>query len=491
MRKDIDHEGMDELDEEERMTEEERIAKYRHLAAEHPYTPGVDPLLDAAIAAREVREQTAPPSDGDTSPRIVAQGKTPLEGSAEGILSALDAVVSSGGDEDAMRLLRALLSALPEGERGKVLSALYGAPIGSEQTLCVSAGGFQLMLGFRVGQDEETKEPTVTLAAPSVAPPHPLYLHLLHGAGTTQLKALSRKAFVDSYNGNFEASLADYTAVMTQKGGVSVGAQKLLDLAGIAFTGATPYRVKEGAPINTQVVIPLEDYARYRGFDLPPREAVMSEQARKRRANVLRDVRKQASAELACLYSLSLSWKECRKGKAAQQYMDMRILQEKGIKSGAIVLRFTEPFARYLANSFVMLYPMKLQELDERDPLSFQLGYKLALHYSIRNNQAIGTNRTISVAALLRFCTYLPSFEEVERKDRGHWGKRIQDPLERALDTLKGVGILSMWEYCNSKGDPLTEAQLAGWDYYAFAKLFIRYELEEDNTQPIGMSAKE
>lgn len=326
-------------------------------------------------------------------------------------------------------------------------------------------------------------------------PPTEAYLPMLQGTATNRLRATARNNLVFDRNGNavieqagFKAFMKDYAK---QKGGLTTGAKKLLDLGSFQLTELNHYRQNAGQPLTTAVSISLEEYGRMRGYDLTPRPTETPEeiQAEKKRIDgVMHNLRKRVNDELEFLYCISLSWTEPKGRKKAQDYVDVRILQSKGIRNGYINMRFSEDIAAYLTQAYIMQYPTALQAVDERNPRTYTIGYKLALHHSMDNNRAKGTNTIISVSALLDECEGMPTYEEVQAsKNRGHWERLIKDPLEKALDSLVETHVLTMWEYSNSKGAPLSKSQLTIADYQTFAGLYIHFDMagEPDQSQRI------
>ena len=250
-------------------------------------------------------------------------------------------------------------------------------------------------------------------------PPAEAFLPMVQGAATNRFRATATKNIVIDRNGNamieeegFKAFFKDYAKL---KGGLSVGAKKMLDAGALALTAQNHFRAKQGQHINTAVAIALEEYGRLRGFDITPRQTSTPEEEeaeKKRLTNVMHEIRKRANAELALLYSLSLSWTE--PGKKQADYTDVRILQSKGIRGGYINMRFSEDIANYLTHAYIMQYPTALQAIDERNPRTYNVGWKLALHHSMDNNRAKGTANIISVTSLLDACGDMPSFEDIQ-----------------------------------------------------------------------------
>ena len=327
-------------------------------------------------------------------------------------------------------------------------------------------------------------------------PPAEAFLPMVQGAATNRFRATATKNIVIDRNGNamieeegFKAFFKDYAKL---KGGLSVGAKKMLDAGALALTAQNHFRAKQGQHINTAVAIALEEYGRLRGFDITPRQTSTPEEEeaeKKRLTNVMHEIRKRANAELALLYSLSLSWTE--PGKKQADYTDVRILQSKGIRGGYINMRFSEDIANYLTHAYIMQYPTALQAIDERNPRTYNVGWKLALHHSMDNNRAKGTANIISVTSLLNACGDMPSFEDIQAsKNRGHWERLIKDPLEKALDAAQSSGVIVSWEYCNSKGIPLDDGQVTISDYQTFIALYVHFEMMEEPDQSERLQRK-
>lgn len=327
-------------------------------------------------------------------------------------------------------------------------------------------------------------------------PPAEAFLPMVQGAATNRFRATATKNIVIDRNGNamikeegFKAFFKDYAKL---KRGLSVGAKKMLDAGALALTAQNHFRAKQGQHINTAVAIALEEYGRLRDFDITPRQTSTPEEEeaeKKRLTNVMHEIRKRANAELDLLYSLSLSWTE--PGKKQADYTDVRMLQSKGIRGGYINMRFSEDIANYLTHAYIMQYPTALQAIDERNPRTYNVGWKLALHHSMDNNRAKGTANIISVTSLLDACGDMPSFEDIQAsKNRGHWERLIKDPLEKALDAAQSSGVIVSWEYCYSKGIPLDDGQVTISDYQTFIALYVHFEMMEEPDQSERLQRK-
>lgn len=131
---------------------------------------------------------------------------------------------------------------------------------------------------------------------------------------------------------------------------------------------------------------------------------------------------------------------------------------------------------------------MGVLKIDERNPAAYHLGRKLALHHSMDANQEAGTANIISVQKLLAAAPDIPGHEDVARSGR-QFEQRIIAPFERALDLL--TDLVKSWEYCNSKGVPLTEGQRADFSYAVFRECYVHFELNSPPDPRQRLLAKE
>ena len=258
-------------------------------------------------------------------------------------------------------------------------------------------------------------------------------------------------------NGDFKVFIEKYSSKKTLK----VGVVKLLDILSVELTKLNPYRAKDPNKLQTTVTLPLDKYMTYLGI-----ENIDNKNTRK-------DARKRLKEALDTLYSISLEWEE-KSGDKVKNYAKMRICEAQGIKRGVASFTFTTRMAHYLNQSYIMQFPIELLAISERNPNAYPIARKLSLHNSIDNNIKRGTANIISVAKLLEVAPEIPNIEAV-RAVNGSWSERIKGALEKALDAIGG--ILS-WEYCNTKGSPLTDKQLEIADYETFIKLFIKFNIK-------------
>jgi transposase len=182
--------------------------------------------------------------------------------------------------------------------------------------------------------------------------------------------------------------------------------------------------------------------------------------------------RQTAEEDLETLFSIRLDWLE--NGKERGRF-STRLCTAKGINNSVIVFSFAPQMASYLSNAYVMRFPVRLLRVDERDSVSYYLGKKLSLHYSISHNVESGTNDIISVACLLEYCEdVIPSYETVMSSNR-HTKSRIVEPFIRGMGVLKSMGIIS-WRFCKEKKLPV-QGHESGIGYQELIGLYIEFQI--------------
>lgn len=302
------------------------------------------------------------------------------------------------------------------------------------------------------------------------------YLALLNGTATNELSKVNVKKNPVKMNGitNTGTIKQGNLTVFIDKcdkvtGGLRPSTSKLLDICTIQLNKQNNYKDTEN--LNRIVSFSIEDYLVLCGKNV-------NDSSKK-------DARKKITEDLDTLYKISLEWTE-NSGKNSKNFAKTRICEGVGIKNGKVELKFTEDMARYLNTSYIMQVSPELLKIDERNGNAYALGRKLLLHYGMDNNIAKGTRNIISVKSCLEFCPDIASIDDVMSKGR-QVDQRIKMPLEKALNSLPFVD----WEYCNSKGKPLTDEQLFSTDYKTFVDTFIHFEILDapDNTERIKRKA--
>ena len=303
------------------------------------------------------------------------------------------------------------------------------------------------------------------------------YVAMLNGTATNQLTSISTRSnrpIVDMITntatiqqGSVSVFIDNYNKIT---GELRTSTHKLLDALTMLLTQQNNYRGKE-AELKPTVSLPLEHFMELCGIPItkPSKDKT----------------RKKAKEDLETLYHLSIEWKE-QSGKNTRDFAKMRLCDKIGIVKGNIVFSFSQDMANYLTNAYIMQYPIELLKVDERNPNSYHIGKKLLLHNSIDNNRAKGTANIISVKKLLEACPDIPTYEQVLATGR-QLDQRIKAPFEAGLNSLSSF---VSWEYCNSKGIPLTEEQLQATDYNTFIQLFIKFDVADTPDQTPRLERK-
>ena len=179
-----------------------------------------------------------------------------------------------------------------------------------------------------------------------------------------------------------------------------------------------------------------------------------------------KEARKQVKEDLEALYSLSLSYKG--KGKHSLDFVDFRLCDYKGIKNGVIFFNFSRPMYGVLMQYPIMRLPDEYFKLNsKRNPNSSYFLRKISEQKNM--NAGTPTEDIISVQTLLNSTDELPKYEDIA--STGRIDQRIIRPFERDLDALSNA---LTWEYCHSKGAPLTAEELLNMDYALFSSLLIK-----------------
>ncbi len=321
---------------------------------------------------------------------------------------------------------------------------------------------------------------TIPLGTTEIKTREENYLPMLNGPATNTLAITSsKKMTADPITGKAVMINGDMKIIIENfndlKGGLTIGALKLLDFGTIELTKQNHYKEKNSYSINCTVIFSLKEYAIMCGYDVIEKDTNTAEEKiieKKRVKYNMDNFRKKVNQDLKTLYEISIEGIENSK-KNSKEVPEMRIISFKNIKNGNVIMSFSEPMAYYLINSYVMQYPVNILKLNERYSYSYNIARKLALHSSMDNNIKKGTDDIISVKSLLD-CTGLPKWKDVN----GHWTRRIKEPFEKALDEIKTVNAIKYWEYSNSKKEVLTDNQKYISNYEIFEKIYIHFKME-------------
>lgn len=306
------------------------------------------------------------------------------------------------------------------------------------------------------------------------------YKNMLQGKPTNALTATSGKRA--SYNplndratitqDDVEIFINKYNSINT----LDAKAHKVLDLLTLKLTANFPFgeNVSE-ASINKHrtVNLSVDEYKEHLGL------------------KDTKEARKQLTEAIAVIYNTSLQWQEERwiipEGKKRRVKTivphQTRIIDDvamvkgelKPIKKGVAEVKFSYTLAEYLAQAYIMPYPLSLLKVNTRlNPNSYYFGKKMVSHHNINAGKA--NSNIISVKTLLKCTPELPTYNEVMSGNKNIYN-RIIAPFERDLTELVTNETLVSWNYCNSKHQPLTDEQKQPLNYDKFIDLYVEFDL--------------
>jgi hypothetical protein len=253
----------------------------------------------------------------------------------------------------------------------------------------------------------------------------------------TQIDPITGTANLTS--GDFIVTMPNFNTLTELK----TSTHKLLDAITVAFT--------ESGAKSPIVTLSLEEYMNK--CELKDRK----------------EARKQAKADLETLFNARISFKEKRKNSQDLDYIDIRLCEAVGIRNGIINFNISNTFYNILLGYPIMPYPPQLWKLSARyNPNSYYLLRKISEH----KNMNIGKKNedVISVKTLLEATPVLPGYNEVMESDR-RISSRIIEPFERDMNALENTLI---WQYCHRNNVPLTDEELAVFDYTVFESLLVK-----------------
>lgn len=316
-----------------------------------------------------------------------------------------------------------------------------------------------------------------------LAQPLTSYALMKNGPVTNSLKEIgpkTKKAWKDPETGEGKIITSAGTKVtmnnFVQCGGMDLKTHKLLDMCVLAITpDITP-------PTSPQELLPEEA----RTVKITAKQYMDLTGLKDRK-----EAAKQLKEAAARLYNVSLKFdmevSYPGKRKKEIEHWERRILEAKATwNRGEVALIFTQPLWHYFQSAALMPINKNIFKINgQYNPNSYFFANKILAHHNM-NLTKPNANR-ISVSTLLN-APSIPSYEEVMAGNRNITA-RIITPFERDLDalTLPEHGILESWEYCNAKGEPLTDEQLDLESYNVFSQLLINFKLKDypDQTERI------
>lgn len=309
----------------------------------------------------------------------------------------------------------------------------------------------------------------------------PEFFPVLHGKATDAIARMSgSKPTPNQLNNTASIESGEVKLIIKSfdslTGTLGVSTHKLLSTAIASFTTLNHTGASRSLR-EAKIALPLKEYALQCGYDVEEHPTETPEEAEKealRAKRTLDNFRRKVKKDLELLYNASISWKEKIKGKE-KDFAEIRILGGMGIKAGYINIEFTVSLAEYLIQLPLSQYPQSLLLLDERNDNAYNIGLKMAEHYSNDNNQIKGTAQLLRVKTLLEY-TSLPNITTI-RKQRTSWEARIKEPFETALDALTACGLLEDWRYSHSKGEEITDEEANFSNYEEWKETLVYFTL--------------
>ena len=258
---------------------------------------------------------------------------------------------------------------------------------------------------------------------------------------------LGRNTVIDQFTGAATVTEGDLTITFPHFeniGGLKTSTHRLLDAITVALT-------ESGAKSPT-VSLSLAEYMEKCGL------------------KDRKEARKQAKEDLETLFDARISYKEQDRDGQPGGFADVRICEAKGIsRDGIISFKFSDTLYQTLLRSCIMPYPQQLWRLNsKRNPNSYYFLRKIAEYKNMNVGKA--SEDIISVKTLLAASPAMPTHRSVAAKDR-HFSRSIIEPFERDMNALEDTLV---WEYCHSKGAPLTDEELQNFNYELFRTLLLK-----------------
>ncbi len=291
-----------------------------------------------------------------------------------------------------------------------------------------------------------------------------LYRQIRQNSVTNQFNKLSRlsperglqvdyegKAFYTK--GNLTVGILDYRKLFNDStGSFNIATKRLMDMVTLEYTSNGN---------NPVIRIPLDTYMEKCGL------------------HDKKKARKQVNDALELLYATSISYDDSAKKNKSKNYMDMRILEKKGIKNGVIYVCFTQTFSAMLSNDCsIMPYPLTLLKLSggKSYPHAYSIGRKMAEHKYMNAGKA--NERIIAIKTLVDACDELPTEDEVRNSNNRSLAERIARPFLDSLEEVcRKIGIGEEGYYLTYEGgEKIPDNELYNLSYDVFINAYVHFD---------------
>lgn len=295
------------------------------------------------------------------------------------------------------------------------------------------------------------------------------YMPLLNGTPQKALASIGKVApkidkIVDGGTAIFEKD--DFKLTLSNlndlKGGKPrISTHKLLS-TGIATFTESNHIGKKRKLREPVISIDLVEFAKECGCDLEIKETESEAEALKEKKRVqtnLKNFRREVRKDAKILLDSKIEWED-----NAGKYKGVNILGTAEVSDSKIILEFSYTFANAILKQPLSQYPTALLKIDNRRSTAYNIGLKLAEHYSMDSNRRRGTENLLRIKYILPV-TNLPDINSPS-VEKGGWRDRIKEPFEDALEYLRQTGVISDWYYSHSKGVRMTNEEATSFDSF-------------------------
>ena len=210
----------------------------------------------------------------------------------------------------------------------------------------------------------------------------------------------------------------------------------------------------------------------------------------------IKEARRQVNADLEILYAMSISCDDSAKKDKSRNYMDMRIIDDKGIQNGIVHAHLASKIAEMLSQCVVMPYPMSLLRIrSDKFPNAYYMLRRIEEHKFMNAGKA--NENIIAVKTLLEACPCIPTIEDVRQSQNREPRKRIVEPFLRDLEAVcEQIGLgTDNYSLTYAKGEEIPDEQLKELSYEVFIKAYVHFPANwpgyPDQTQRIAERKKE
>lgn len=290
-----------------------------------------------------------------------------------------------------------------------------------------------------------------------------------------QVEALDKQKKADIIGQVETTSHANFTLEhFTKLGGLDTKTCKLMDMCILDVTKRINQNrenlIHDPTIKDKTVIIPLKEYMSLTGL------------------KDTKTAREQLTDAADRLVSVSVEYKQTKGKNTVTFFSKDNLFQHATYSRGKVEVLLSDRMWLYLRDhSNPMPFNKNIFRINgNNNPNAYYFANKLFNHHNM-NLTKPNANR-ISVSTLLKGAPSIPSHDEV-LAGNGNTTARIIERFERDLDALMRpeYGILESWEYCNAKGEPLTDEQVDLKNYDVFSQLLINFKLKDypDQTERI------